>query len=225
VVDDLGYGDDGIFHVTIRAGYTATPNVVSILGELYPALTGGRLELERASFLLSRIELRPGDAKTMARWRKRLFLATSRLTADAAAASPDRDPRFTDRRTIFIRVLRGARVHPGLGRRRRRDQALVLYYAVSVFLSFLAGLIAMAVFSRREGRRVMLAVNTVAAASVGFTLVVNLTRGDPIWSLAASVGIAGGLYGLWVRAGRPRGIRNAAAQAATETDNDPRPDR
>lgn len=34
-----------------------------------------------------------------------------------------------------------------------RDQELVLFYAVSVFLSFLAGLGAMAVFSHRERRR------------------------------------------------------------------------
>jgi KUP system potassium uptake protein len=83
-VDDLGYADDGIYFVTIRAGYTENPNVLDVIRTLDPALTGGRLELDRASFFLSRVELRPGPEKTMARWRKRLFLATSRLTADAA---------------------------------------------------------------------------------------------------------------------------------------------
>ncbi len=91
-----------------------------------------------------------------------------------------------------------------------------MFYAVSVFLSFLAGLIAMAVFSRRERKRTMLAVNTIAAIGVAFTLAVNLTRGNPIWSLAAALAIAGCLYGLWVCAGRPGGIRIAAAEAEAD---------
>lgn len=94
-----------------------------------------------------------------------------------------------------------------------RDQELVLFYAVSVFLSFLAGLSAMAVFSHREGRRSLLAINVLAAAGVSFTLVVNLSRGDPLVSLGAALMIAAGLYWLWVRAGRPRGIRHASAKS------------
>ena len=38
-------------------------------------------------------------------------------------------------------------------------------------------------------------------------------RGLPIISLAAALGIAAVLYRAWVRAGRPRGIRNVAAEA------------
>ena len=94
-----------------------------------------------------------------------------------------------------------------------QDQRLVLFYAVSVFLSFLAGLVAMARFSARARRPGPLVVNLVGAIVVAFTLVVNLARGEPIASLAAAVAIAGLLYGLWVRAGRPRGIRNVAAEA------------
>ena len=41
-------------------------------------------QLDEASYFLSKIELRSGDAPTMARWRKRLFIATSYITADAA---------------------------------------------------------------------------------------------------------------------------------------------
>jgi amino acid transporter len=87
-----------------------------------------------------------------------------------------------------------------------RDQELVLFYAVSVFLSFLAGLVAMARFSAREGRRGSLALNAVGAAVVAFTLVVNLGRGLPIISLAAALLIAVALHRVWVRAGRPTGI-------------------
>lgn len=94
-----------------------------------------------------------------------------------------------------------------------QDQRLVLFYAVSVFLSFLAGLLAMARFSARDHHHGQLVINVVGAVAVAFTLVVNLARGEPIASLAAALLIAGVLYGMWVRAGRPRGIRHVAADA------------
>ena len=90
-----------------------------------------------------------------------------------------------------------------------REQELVLFYAVAVFVSFLTGLLAMARFSLNEGNRALLAVNSVAIAAVGFTLAINLGRGYPLASLAAALLIAGALYALWVRAGRPRGIAEA----------------
>jgi KUP system potassium uptake protein len=82
-VDNLGPVDDGIVHVTIRAGYKQTPDLPQMLQTLDPAVTGGRDALDRASYFLSHVELVQGDARTMARWRKRLFIATSRATADA----------------------------------------------------------------------------------------------------------------------------------------------
>ncbi len=94
-----------------------------------------------------------------------------------------------------------------------QDQELVLFYAVSVFLSFLAGLLAMARFARREGRRTSMAVSLLGATVVTFTLAINLSRGDPIASLAASLLIAGVLYKMWIRAGRPRGIASAVSEA------------
>jgi KUP system potassium uptake protein len=84
VVDDLGYADDGITHVSARFGYMETPDVPAALALLDPAATEGRLQLESASYFLSHMELQPGEAPTMARWRKRLFIATSYITADAA---------------------------------------------------------------------------------------------------------------------------------------------
>jgi amino acid transporter len=94
-----------------------------------------------------------------------------------------------------------------------KDQELVLFYAVSVFLSFLAGLLAMARFARRDGRRGSLVVSLLGAVVVAFTLVINLSRGDPIASLVASLAIAGVLYRMWTRAGRPRGIAAAVVEA------------
>jgi len=105
-----------------------------------------------------------------------------------------------------------------------RDQELVLFYAVSVFLSFLAGLLAMAVFSRREHRRGFLVLNLFGALVVAFTLVVNLARGLPLVSLGASLLIAGSLYWMWVRAGRPGGIRDVAAEGEADPNLESDPD-
>ena len=94
-----------------------------------------------------------------------------------------------------------------------RDQELVLFYAVAVFLSFLIGLVAMTRISHREGQKLSLAVNALGASVVAFTLVINLARGWPLVSLGAAMLIAGALYWLWARAGKPRGV-SAAVQRA-----------
>ncbi|MFF7205513.1 potassium transporter Kup [Streptomyces sp. NPDC008141] len=84
VVDELGYADDGIIHVTARFGYMETPDVPGTLAMLDPVDTEGPLQLDQASYFLSKIELRRGKAPTMSPWRKRLFIATSYIAADAA---------------------------------------------------------------------------------------------------------------------------------------------
>ncbi|MFD1663522.1 amino acid permease [Streptomyces caeni] len=94
-----------------------------------------------------------------------------------------------------------------------QEQELVLFYAVAVFVSFLVGLIAMARFARREKRTALAWVNGLAAAAVAFTLAVNLLRGWPVLSLAATLLIAAGLYARWTRAGRPSGIEDVEARA------------
>ncbi|WP_228375041.1 hypothetical protein [Demequina iriomotensis] len=94
-----------------------------------------------------------------------------------------------------------------------RDQSLVLFYAVSVFVSFLMGLIAMARFSHHDRRPFWVALNVIAAVAVGFTLIANLMRPAAIGSLAATGIVAGGLYLAWVRAGRPRGAALAVAES------------
>jgi KUP system potassium uptake protein len=83
-VDDLGYGEDGIIHVIARFGYMETPDVPATLRLLGAEITEGPLQLDQASYFLSKIELRAGRKPTMAAWRKRLFIATSYVTADAA---------------------------------------------------------------------------------------------------------------------------------------------
>jgi KUP system potassium uptake protein len=83
-VDDLGYQDDQIFHVTARFGYKDTPNVPGLLPLIRRAQLESRLDDSEVSYFLSTIEVRRGDTPGMSLWRKRLFLATARLTADAA---------------------------------------------------------------------------------------------------------------------------------------------
>ncbi|MFG2549323.1 hypothetical protein [Streptomyces sp. NPDC048581] len=61
-----------------------TPDVPGTLALLDPSSTEGPLRLDEASYFLSKIELRRGKESTMASWRKRLFIATSYITADAA---------------------------------------------------------------------------------------------------------------------------------------------
>jgi KUP system potassium uptake protein len=84
VVDDLGYADDGISHVAARFGYKDAPNVPHVLRLAASAGLECPLEIDEASYFLSTIELHMGEEPGMSRWRKHLFVATSRITADAA---------------------------------------------------------------------------------------------------------------------------------------------
>jgi KUP system potassium uptake protein len=83
-VDSLGYAEDGVVHVTARFGYMERPNIPAALRLLDPKQTEGQLAVDEASYFLSKLELRAGPARTMAPWRKRLFIATAYIAADAA---------------------------------------------------------------------------------------------------------------------------------------------
>jgi KUP system potassium uptake protein len=82
-MDDLGYKDDRIYHVTAKFGYMDNPRVPPLLALIRKAGQEGKLD-RQVSYFLSTIEVRRGNAPGMSRWRKRLFIATTRLTADAA---------------------------------------------------------------------------------------------------------------------------------------------
>jgi KUP system potassium uptake protein len=83
-VDDLGYTDDRIVHVTAKFGYMDTPDVPFLLPLLDVAEVKGLLTQGEISYFLSTIDMHLGKDTWAPQWRKRLFLATSRLTADAA---------------------------------------------------------------------------------------------------------------------------------------------
>ena len=83
-IDDLGYADDGITHVSARFGYMDQPNVPAVLRLAEAAGLECPLEVDEASYFLSTIQLRIGAEPGMSRWRKRLFVATAQITVDAA---------------------------------------------------------------------------------------------------------------------------------------------
>jgi KUP system potassium uptake protein len=84
VLDDLGYSDDGITHVEARLGYLQEPNVPQILALAAAAGLESPIDVADASYFLSTIELQAGPAPGLAGWRKRLFVATASIAADAA---------------------------------------------------------------------------------------------------------------------------------------------
>jgi KUP system potassium uptake protein len=85
-IDDLGYKQDRIIYVTARYGYMDQTDVPELMRLMPAADMEGPLDDHRLSYFISRIELVQGHEPGMSRWRKRLFIATSRITADAAEA-------------------------------------------------------------------------------------------------------------------------------------------
>jgi KUP system potassium uptake protein len=83
-VDELGYSDDGITHATARFGYMDKTDIPRVLRRLEQEDIECPLEVKSASYFLSKVELVRGDNKSMAPWRKQLFLATARVSSDAA---------------------------------------------------------------------------------------------------------------------------------------------
>jgi KUP system potassium uptake protein len=83
-VDDLGYQDDGITHITARFGFQDTIDVPSTLRTAAERVEGD-IDVDRASYFLSRITIVPTDAPGMQRWRKRLFVAIARNAANPVA--------------------------------------------------------------------------------------------------------------------------------------------
>jgi KUP system potassium uptake protein len=80
-VDDLGYRDDGITHMTARIGFMDKIDVPATV-RMAAEHVESELDLERASYFLSRISIVMTDAPGMARWRKRLFIAIARNAAN-----------------------------------------------------------------------------------------------------------------------------------------------
>ena len=78
-VDDLLIPDDGIALVKLRYGFEDEPDVPAALRQA--EAHGLHVDVENASYFLSRITIAPTRSRGMARWRKRLFTAMSRNAA------------------------------------------------------------------------------------------------------------------------------------------------
>jgi KUP system potassium uptake protein len=81
-VDDLGYRDDGITGLTVRFGFHDTPDVARAVAQAAREGVERALDVDGASYFLSRITVVSTRSQVMPRWRKRLFIALWRNQAD-----------------------------------------------------------------------------------------------------------------------------------------------
>jgi KUP system potassium uptake protein len=94
VVTRIGHGLFKVFHVIDRVGYRDRLNIPEALALARKlGLLERNLDLEHASYFVSRITITPTDAPGMRRWRKKLFVAMARNAAspiDAFCLPSDR---------------------------------------------------------------------------------------------------------------------------------------
>jgi KUP system potassium uptake protein len=81
VIDELGYEDDGILHVTVTYGFQDDQNVPGALRQVAKTDVEVEIDVENATYFVSHITIVLGRDRSMARWRKKLFLALSRTSA------------------------------------------------------------------------------------------------------------------------------------------------
>jgi len=97
-VELLGCGLFKVFHVGIRIGYQDKLNVPEALGLCrMRGLLERNLDLEHASYFVSRITIVPSDAAVMRRWRKKLFITMARN-----ASSPIEHFGLPSERTVLM---------------------------------------------------------------------------------------------------------------------------
>jgi KUP system potassium uptake protein len=97
VVDELGYEDDGIVHLTVSYGFQDTHNVPAAL--LQASFVGLETEIDvaNATYFVSQMTIIRSDDPGLASWRKRLFIAMS-----AASTSPVEFFGLPERRIVTM---------------------------------------------------------------------------------------------------------------------------
>jgi KUP system potassium uptake protein len=95
-VDDLGYRDDGITHVTARFGFQDDLDIPLTLRRAAKRLER-EADFDNVSYFLSRISIIATNEPGMARWRKKLFIAIARNSA-----SPVPYFHLPDERTVVM---------------------------------------------------------------------------------------------------------------------------
>jgi KUP system potassium uptake protein len=84
-VDDLGYDDDGIMHLTVRYGFFDTPDLpTAVERAAADGLIPFSVDIDDVSYFLSRGALRRTDGAGMSRWRKQLFIVLAHNAGDPA---------------------------------------------------------------------------------------------------------------------------------------------
>jgi KUP system potassium uptake protein len=81
VVDELGYEDDGVLHLTISYGFQDDKNVPAALRQAVAHGLEVDIDVDNATYFISKITIVRGDDPDMANWRKTVFLALSRTSA------------------------------------------------------------------------------------------------------------------------------------------------
>jgi KUP system potassium uptake protein len=82
VVDDLGYRDDGIMHVSVHCGFQDDHNVLDALRQAVELGLESEIDIDNATYFVSRITIVCGDAPGMSTWRKKLFLAMANTSVN-----------------------------------------------------------------------------------------------------------------------------------------------
>jgi KUP system potassium uptake protein len=96
-IDDLGYRDDGITHLTARLGFQDSPNVPRLMELARDEGLERAIDVDHATYYLSSIVIVPGKRGGMVYWRKRIFMFLSRN-----AASPVEYFALPSERTVLI---------------------------------------------------------------------------------------------------------------------------
>ncbi|HTR75615.1 MAG TPA: potassium transporter Kup [Solirubrobacterales bacterium] len=84
VVDNLGYEDDGISHITAKVGFQEAIKVPHLFALACTRGLEGDAREEDAVYFLSQVTIRPTPDPGMAGWRKRLYVALARNSVSAA---------------------------------------------------------------------------------------------------------------------------------------------
>ena len=85
VIDDLGYRDDGISHVTARLGFQDEVDAPRLIELAIRQGLEGDCNVATASYFLSRMTIVATAAPGLSRWRKKLFMALARNASNPVA--------------------------------------------------------------------------------------------------------------------------------------------
>jgi KUP system potassium uptake protein len=80
-IDELGYEDDGITHLTAHFGFQDALDVPRLLALAHETGLERTVDVENAVYFLSQVSVTPTSTPGMRAWRKRLFVAMARNAA------------------------------------------------------------------------------------------------------------------------------------------------